>query len=159
MHCENDELTAVTSYFTHYHYYTPVCDPSMPPDQYYAESPVVFWCICAVASRRYADDPQLMVKLAPLVYELPLKALFCPHVSISAIKGTLLLLSWCFPASQSFDEVPFVFSSALLHAAMKRGLHMPDSSRDFYPFLPPPDEGECAKRFELWVRCYILYIR
>ena len=154
----NHNLLTKPSYFTHFHRYIPVCDPSLTPDQYYDMSPTLFWCICAVASRRY-DDPKLMMSLAPKVYKLPLKTLFSANVPISTVMGTLILTTFCFPTSESFDEVPYVLSAALLHAAMKLGLFIPEESLDFQPFTPAPSEDECVARYTLWAYCHILYLR
>jgi hypothetical protein len=146
-------------YFTHFHPYMPILDPSLHPDQYYADSHTLFWSITAVASRRYDDDPGLMMNLAPKVYKLPLKTLFAPLIPISTIKGVLLLLTWCFPPSERFDEIPYALTSAIFHASMKIGLHVPDEAHDFYPFALSPGEQECERRYRLWVHVYISYLR
>jgi hypothetical protein len=85
--------------------------------------------------------------------------LFSTDIGPSSITAILLLLSWDFPESESSDELPYVSASALVHAAMRIGMHDPDKSQDFSISKSDILETEARRRFEIYTQCLLLYNR
>jgi hypothetical protein len=71
----------------------------------------------------------------------------------------LLLLSWSFPETQTYDEMPYVFSSALVHAAMRIGMNTPEATQDFSRVKLSLSDAECKRRFQIYAYCLVLYQR
>lgn len=148
-----------SQFFRYYHPFLPVLDPCLCPNDYHAQSSFLFWSILAVASGRWPKDPTLMPALRSRVLGHAMTTIFSATVGTSTITAMLLLLSWSFPETQNYDEVPYVFASALLHAAMRIGMNTPDCSQDFSRVKVSVSEAEAKKRFQIWAYCLVLYQR
>lgn len=93
-------------------------------------SPLLFWAIIMVGSRRYRKNPTLLGFLSPHVTDLALMSVKFP-ISIPMIRGLLLLVNWPAPVKSKWTEITFTLAGILIHSAMQIGLHMPISSQDF----------------------------
>jgi hypothetical protein len=161
--CESNprkpNLLTLRSYFSHLSRFLPILDSNILPDDYHSQSPLLFWSIAAVASRKYRKDPALVTILPSKALDLAMKTVFSATAGISAIESMLLLLSWPPPPDATYDEIPYVLSSALMHAAMRIGLQIPHASDDFSRVKLHLSEKECNRRFRLWTYCHVLYQR
>jgi len=152
-------LLTLRSYFSRFSRFLPILDPNIPPDDYHSQSPLLFWSIAAVASRKYSKDPTLVTSLPSKALNLAMKSVFSATAGISTIESMLLLLSWPPPPDATYDEIPYVLSGALMHVAMRIGLQIPHASDDFSRVRLNLSEKECHRRFRLWKYCHILYQR
>ncbi|KAG5218280.1 C6 transcription factor (Leu3) [Trichophyton interdigitale] len=59
-----------TRFFTYYHPFLPLLETQKTPEEYYDTSPLLFWTILAVASRRYQTDSSLLNALSGPVLRL-----------------------------------------------------------------------------------------
>ncbi|KIW03616.1 hypothetical protein, variant [Verruconis gallopava] len=148
-----------SKYFRCYHPFLPLIDSSLRPNDIYAQSSFLFWSILAVASRRWPKDPGLMPALRSRALTHAMTSIFSPTTGTSTITAILLLLSWSFPETQTYDEMPYVFSSALLHAAMRIGMNNPEATQDYSRIKLSLSEAECKRRFQLYAHCLVLYQR
>lgn len=80
-------------FFQHYHPYTPLLDPAVLPDEYYAQSPLLFWTIILIASRRYTDEPGLFVSLAAPVKKMLWDTIANPPHTWHVVQSILHCLS------------------------------------------------------------------
>jgi hypothetical protein len=148
-----------TSYFRHYSPLLPILDSKVHANEYYTQSPLLFWSIAAVASRRYKKDPTIMTVLPIKALDLAMRTIFSATAGVSAVESMLLLLSWPPVPNPTYDEIPYVSSSALLHVAMRIGLQIPHASQDFARVKLSLSGTECNRRFRLWTHCIMIYER
>jgi hypothetical protein len=146
-------------FFRYYHPLLPLLDPRLRPNEFYAQSSFLFWSILAVASRRWPKDSTLMAALRSRVLTHAMTSIFSPTTGTSTITAILLLLSWSFPETQTHDEMPYVFSSALVHAAMRIGMNTPDATQDYSRVKLAVSDVECRRRYQIYAHCLVLYQR
>jgi hypothetical protein len=146
-------------FFRYYHPFLPLLDPGLRPNDYFAQSSFLFWSILAVTSRRWPKDTALMSGLRSRVFAHAMATIFSPTAGTSTITAILLLLSWSFPDTQTNDEMPYVFSSALVHSALRIGMNTPDFSQDFSRVKLSLSEDECKRRYIIYAYCLVLYQR
>ncbi|KAF2231154.1 hypothetical protein EV356DRAFT_310356 [Viridothelium virens] len=135
----------------------PVVDPSISPDDYYTLYPFIFWAAVAVGSRRYTKDATLLLSLAPKVTQLALESLKEPKGR--TVQGLALLVTWPLPTDVSSKDLSFTLSAALVHIAIRVGLHMPRSIQDFHRTRVELSERKIVIRSEAWIRCLLVYQR
>ncbi|KAF2755449.1 transcriptional regulatory protein LEU3 [Pseudovirgaria hyperparasitica] len=145
-------------YFDHYHRFLKILDPSVPPNAYFMESPLLFWAVIGTACRTYTKDLSLLYSLAPKVVSLALTTLQ-KQPTIQTVKALLLLLTWPFPKGVYDSDVAYPMAGALLHIAMQIGLHIPASSQDFSRVKLRLTEAEVDDRCGIWARVVIVYHR
>ncbi|KAL1968442.1 hypothetical protein VTN77DRAFT_1971 [Rasamsonia byssochlamydoides] len=110
-------------FFRHYHPYVPLLDPAIPPDEYYGRSPLLFWVIICISSRRYEDEPSLLVSMASPVRRLLWKTISNPPHSCNIVQAILLLCMWPFPTSSMWTDVTSMLATVVQTIAMRLGLH------------------------------------
>lgn len=150
------------SYFSSFHEFLPILEPTWTPNQYYSRSPFLFWAITGVSCRGYIADPTLLGIFAPKITTLSLMSLRTGKnrpVFYYNIQALLLVLTWPFPTPSLGKDTTFPLSGALLHMAMQIGLHIPSSSQDFSRTKLHLTDADLAKRAELWAHCMIVYQR
>ena len=124
---------------------------------YYAKYPFVFWMIISVGSRRYTKDATLLLSLAPRVTQLALQNLQEPRGR--TVLGLALLVTWPFPTDTSSKDITFTLSAALVHLAIRVGLHMPQAVQDFYRTKIELNERKLVIRSEIWICALLTYQR
>ncbi|KAF2104101.1 hypothetical protein NA57DRAFT_70314 [Rhizodiscina lignyota] len=146
-----------TTFFLNYAPDVPILDPLQSPNKYYSRSPLLFWAILTVASRRYAADPSLLLSLSNATFQFALQQIDSPAADIHTVEALVLLLSWQFPSTQQHEESGYVMSGALIHLAFKYGLHTAESSQDFVRVKLNLSECEVRRRRQLWAACIVVY--
>ena len=145
-------------YFKHYHPFRPILDSSTRPNDYYTQSSLLFWTILALGSRRWPKDTSLSALRCKVLAHAS-TCLFAPTMGLSSMTAVLLLLHWSLPEAQMQEDMPFMQSSALLHAAMQQGYHMPYASSDFSRGDVLPSRAELDRRHQIYTYCLILHQR
>ncbi|KAJ5240260.1 hypothetical protein N7468_004879 [Penicillium chermesinum] len=142
-------------YFTNYHPFTLLLDPSVSPDTYFDRSKLLFWVIIYIASRRFSDDPTLFTALTT-----PLKALLWQSISNPPhnwylVQSVSLFCLWPPPTlSLSEDTTPVLVNIAQT-MAMELGLHRPESIQDFSRTKRKLTPDEITEVVRTWSVCYI----
>ena len=150
------------SFFQHYHPYTPLLDPTVLPDEYYARSPLLFWAIILIASRQYTDEPGLFVSLATPVKKMLWDTIANPPHTWHVVQSILLVCLWPFPTSSLSSDVTSILVFTAQTIAVRMGLHCPESIQDFSRKKRRLNAGEIAEAARIWTTCYItaqLYVR
>ncbi|KAH6707801.1 hypothetical protein BKA61DRAFT_491032 [Leptodontidium sp. MPI-SDFR-AT-0119] len=143
-------------YFEHYHPFLPFLDPHKSPDNYHQFSPLLFWVIIGVASRRYSPDLTLLPALSISVPRLLWYTLQSSHHNYYNCKALCILCVWPFPKSDSSNDPTFMLTGAMMHLAMQAGLHMPDYSQDFSKTELMLRLEELRDRHTTWAVCNIV---
>ncbi|KAH7351359.1 C6 zinc finger domain protein, partial [Rhexocercosporidium sp. MPI-PUGE-AT-0058] len=143
-------------YFQHYHPFLPFLDPHKSPDDYYQFSPLLFWVIVGVASRRYSADLTLLPALSISVSRLLWSTLQSSHHNYRTCKALCILCVWPFPKSDSSNDPTFMLTGAMMQLAMQAGLHMPDYSQDFSKVELTLRSEELRDRHMTWAVCNIV---
>ena len=155
-----DEVVAMLSltgnrYFEYYHPFFCILDPKISPDEHFTRSPLLFWAVVSVASRRFEEDPTLLEMLSRSVIELVWASLsVLPHTRF-IVQAIVLLCMWPFPTSSMWTDSSFMFISVAKSAALQMGLHRPENIQDFSrtKYRLSPDGVQEATR--IWSACFI----
>ncbi|TPR03393.1 Alpha amylase, catalytic domain family protein [Aspergillus niger] len=142
-------------FFTHYHPYVPLLDPTISPDQYYARSAVLFWSIILLASRRYTEEPGLFVSLTAPVKKLIWDTIANPPHTWHVVQAIILVCLWPFPTSSLSSDITSILLSTAQTISLRIGLHRPEAIQDFSRTkrrLMPDEMAEVART---WATCYI----
>lgn len=129
----------------------------LSPNDYYNQSPLLFWSIMSVASRRYTSDPTLLQSLAAATFKLALHQVDSPSADIHTVEALLLLLTWQFPTNSLHEEAGYILSGAMIHLALKFGLHTAEAGQDYVRVRLTLDECEIKRRRILWAACATVY--
>ena len=141
----------VDSFFTFYHPFVPFLDPARTPDEYYQSSPLLFWVIVSVATRRY--DPSLLASLAGPLSELLWKTLAEVPQNYIVVKALCILCTWPLPISSTSSDPTFMLAGLMMQIAMQIGLHRPSHAQDFSKFKVELREEELRDRVRTWATC------
>ena len=145
----------VSSYFTHNHPIVPLLNTALTPNDYYAQSPLLFWVIMYIGSRQYTDEPSLHTSLVPQVKGLLWETISNPPHKWHIVQSISLLCMWPFPTSSlSTDTTPILISIAQT-IAMQLGLHQPESIQDFSRVKRKLSFAELSEVAKTWSICYI----
>ncbi|KAE8833822.1 hypothetical protein PTNB85_03805 [Pyrenophora teres f. teres] len=82
-----------TLYFTEHHPLFPILDPSVGPNDYYEQSPFLFWVIVVTGSRRYAEHPDVLDRTSQAVTQLAFSSMALRTSQVPVIQGLLILTS------------------------------------------------------------------
>ena len=141
----------MASFFTFYHPFIPFVDPARTPDEYYQSSPLLFWIIVSVATRRY--DSSLLTSLAVPLSDLLWKTLAEVPQSYIVVKALCILCTWPLPISSTSSDPTFMLSGLMMQIAMQIGLHRPSHAQDFTKFKVELREEELKDRVRTWATC------
>ncbi|KAK2008107.1 hypothetical protein LZ32DRAFT_29864 [Colletotrichum eremochloae] len=109
-------------YLEHFHPYFPIVR-SQDPDRMYKQSPILFWTLIAVSSRRYTRDAGL---LPFLVENLPREvwaAVSTPPISMGTINALLVLCTWPLPTIRFLRDPSSSYVAIAQNAALLLGMH------------------------------------
>jgi transcriptional regulatory protein LEU3 len=132
-----------------------VFSSSIEPNTCYSHSPLLFWTIVAIGSRKYPKDPTLLSLLAPRVIELAQVAIFSRESTLETIQAFLLLCIWPMPVDTMHKDISPILSGAMLQLATSIGLHVQGVGQDFSRTTVHSDPIEAVSRAKLWVSCLI----
>ena len=141
----------MTSFFTCYHPFIPFLDPTRTTDEYYLSSPLLFWTIISVATRRY--DPSLLTSLAVPLSELLWKTIAEVPQNYIVVKALCIICTWPLPISSTSSDPTFMLSGLMMQVAMQIGLHRPSHAQDFTKFKVKLREEELRDRVRTWATC------
>lgn len=131
----------------------------LDPDRCFNVSPMLFWAIVMVGSRRYLKNPTILGSVSSRVRDLALTSLGTGQPFLPDIKGTLLILTWPGPVDSKSIETSFSLTGLLIHSAMQIGLHMPSASQDFSRDPIKLTDRDIKKRYKIWAYCMLTYHR
>lgn len=151
---EIEELYA--SFLMLYHPMLPILDPDMPAQQYAEVSPLLFWCIMAVAARRSPASHSLLASLSQPVTDLLWKAIRSVPHSLALVQSILLVCTWPFPTSSSATDPSYVLMHTAVSASIQIGLHRPQHQQDFAKYRVRLTEKDVAMRVKIWTACNIV---
>ncbi|KAI1378344.1 hypothetical protein F4677DRAFT_412923 [Hypoxylon crocopeplum] len=109
-------------YFECYHPYMPIIR-HRDPNKCYESSPLLFWTIIYVASRRYARDPTVFPFLLEAMKRDSLAAVATVPLTMASINALIILSSWIFPDVRFINDPTTLFSGACMNAALQLGIH------------------------------------
>lgn len=138
-------------FFTFYHPFIPFLDSTRTPDEYYQSSPLLFWVMISVATRRY--DSTLLTSLAAPLSELLWKTLAEVPQSYLVVKALCILCTWPLPISSTSSDPTFMLSGLMMQIAMQIGMHRPSHAQDFTKFKVELREEELKDRVRTWATC------
>ena len=151
---EADELFAL--FFANYHPFLPILDRFRSAQAYYETSPLLSWCVLAVAARRYQSNPTLVARLAQTVPDLLWKTIRSVPHSLSLVQSLLLLCTWPFPTSSSATEPSYMLAGIAIHSSLQMGLHRPLHQQDFTKYRVMLNSQEVSGRIAIWTACNIV---
>ncbi|OQV02769.1 Fungal specific transcription factor domain-containing protein [Cladophialophora immunda] len=136
--------------------YLPMDGSLMVPNECHQQSPLLFWTIVAVGSRKYADNPTLIILLGPKVSKLAKLALFAQEPVLLTIQAFLLLCSWPMPFEALSNDITPVLAGAVLQLATTIGLHVSGVGQEFARTRVNQDPTYRIARGKLWTLCVIV---
>ncbi len=134
----------------------PVLDPTVSPDDYYAQSPFLFWTILVTGCRRYAQDPTMLESIGPHINGMAFASMSSRLAQIKTLQGLLLLCVWAVPLKSMTRDVTYVISGAAMHIAMQNGLYISGGWQDFEPNQLSLDDQETTFRDRLWSFTFVV---
>jgi transcriptional regulatory protein LEU3 len=149
-------MLIIFRFFEFYHPYLQLLDPAISPDEYYVRSPLLFWAILSIASRRYEDGPSLLAGLSSSVLKLMWRSLSAPQLSCYMVQAILLLCVWPFPASSMWKDISFMLVTLAQTVAMQLGLHRPEIIQDFSRTRGGLSQNGIQEAVKTWSVCYII---
>jgi transcriptional regulatory protein LEU3 len=148
-------MLSVFRFFKFYHPYLQLLDPAISPDEYYVRSPLLFWTILSIASRRYEDEPSLLAGLSLSVLKLMWSTLSAPPLSCHIVQAILLLCIWPFPTSSMWKDISFMLVTMAQNVAMQLGLHRPEIIQDFSRTKGRLSQKGIQEAVKTWSVCYV----
>ncbi|WDK15395.1 hypothetical protein CGRA01v4_06676 [Colletotrichum graminicola] len=109
-------------YLEHFHPYFPIVR-SQDPDRMYKQSPVLFWTLIAVSSRRYTRDAELFPFLAENLPREVWAAVSTPPISMSTVNALLVLCTWPLPTIRFLNDPSSSYVAIAQNAALLLGMH------------------------------------
>ncbi|GKT46705.1 replication factor A protein 1 [Colletotrichum spaethianum] len=109
-------------YFEHFHPYFPIVR-SQDPDRLYKQSPILFWTLIAISSRRYTRDAGLFPFLVENLPREVWAAVSTPPISMSTVNALLVLCTWPLPTIRFLSDPSSSYIAIAQNAALMLGLH------------------------------------
>jgi hypothetical protein len=153
---EDDESQLFSQFFTFYHPFLPFLSPSQTPDQYYQQSPLLYWAIAAVACHRYAPDPTFLTKLSGPLTRFLWSTIGEVPQSYYVVKALCLLCTWPLPTSTSTTDPTHILCGVMMKTATGIGLHRPNHINDFSRFPVELNKDGLHDRIKTWAVCNIV---
>ncbi|KAL2886339.1 putative transcription factor SEF1 [Ceratocystis lukuohia] len=142
-------------YFEHFHPYFPIIR-SRDPDQTYTESPLLFWTILCIVSRRYARSA---TTFEFLIEALPREIwpVLCSHlVPVASINALLLLSMWSLPTERLLSDPALTYASIAVSASLVVGLHTMKGGHAHFCFGPRKMDVSDEEAAYSWAGCNIV---
>ncbi|OAG38588.1 hypothetical protein AYO21_07248 [Fonsecaea monophora] len=136
--------------------YVPMVETLLTPNECHQQSPLLFWTIIAVGSRKYSENPTLIILLGPKVSKLAKLALFAQEPVLLTIQAFLLLCSWPMPFEALSNDITPVLAGAVLQLATTIGLHVSGVGQEFARTKVNQDLTYRMARGRLWAACVVV---
>lgn len=143
-------------FFQYHHPFLPFLDPVQTPDQYFDQSPLLFWTIIAVASRRYTADPGLLSSLSTPLTTLLWRTVADIPNNYFVVKALCLLCAWPFPTSTTSMDPTHILVGLMMKTATGIGLHRPNHTQDFSRVSVELNREQVHDRVTTWAVCNIV---
>ncbi|PBP22475.1 hypothetical protein BUE80_DR006715 [Diplocarpon rosae] len=159
---ENVGLTEATmndlfsQFWLCYHPYLPFLNPLQAPDQYYAQHPLLFWAIVAVAARRYTADPGLLTAVSGPFTRLLWQTVGEVPNNHFVVKALCLACTWPLPTSTTSTDPTHILCGVMMKAATGIGLHRPNNTQDFSRVSVDLNREQLHDRVTTWAVCNIV---
>lgn len=151
---DSDQVTDCFNLFMQ-QYAPQVCvvNRAMPAKDYLNTSPLLYWTMVTIGSRKYAGNQAMVGQLAPRLIEMIRYAIFSPD--LSAIQAFLLLCIWPIPIDTFGKEISTTLSTLLFQFSLNKGLHVRGVGQDFSRVTLNPEPALEVHRAKLWISCLI----
>ena len=146
----------MSSYFQIYHPFLPILEQDLSPDAFYEASPLLFWIVIAVASRRETVVRGLLSQLTAPFSRLLWSAIAEVPQSHNVAKALAIICTWPFPFKSSSSDPTLILSGIMMKVALQIGLHRPSHAQDFTKFRIELREEELKDRIRTWMACNIV---
>lgn len=138
-------------FFARYHPYLPLLSPELSPSDYFDQSPLLYWTILTVASRRYEGRHGLLSELKPALHELLWDTVGSVPQTYHAVKALCLLCAWPLPTSSTSLDPSMIICGTMVQSAMQFGLHRPSHAQDFSRIKLELRDEDVKDRMNTWV--------
>jgi hypothetical protein len=143
-------------FFAFYHPFLPFLTPTQAPEQYFTQSPLLFWSIISVAARRTNTVENLLTSLSGPLSRLLWTTVGGVPGSHHVIKALCLLCTWPLPTSTTATDPTHILSGVMMKAATGIGLHRPSHAQDFSRISVELNKDELHDRVTTWAVCNIV---
>lgn len=143
-------------YFAHYHHHLPLLHPGFSPEYYFNLSPLLYWTVILVSSRRIKDDGQLFQNLCRPVSKLVWATVSAVPQNYHVVKALCLLCTWPLPTSRTSTDATFIFAGLASQIAIQVGLHRPSHAQDFSRYRMQLRQEDIEDRARTWAICVIV---
>jgi hypothetical protein len=152
------DITKSHSYQHHYDSQLPVLD-LRSPDNLYDLSPLLFWTVTFIGSRKYDKFPTLTLGLSSRVNKQISWAVTSRNVTIHTVKALMIYLTWPYTSTLVQKSSSFVLSASLIHMAIQCGLHIPHMDIESSRLCHGPPPLPTIEKAKLWAYTVITYHR
>ena len=128
-------------------------DQDLDPNGCFMDCPLLFWVIVLIGSRKYSDNPTLIIRLAPKVVDLAKVTLYSSDAVSSTIQAGILLCAWPVTTENLYHDITPLLSASTLQLALSTGLHVFGSGQDFARVKLQDSSDSRARRARLWALC------
>ncbi|XMA18625.1 hypothetical protein WAI453_011416 [Rhynchosporium graminicola] len=139
-----------------YHPFLPFLNPHQSPDQYYAQHPLLFWAMVAVAARRYIADPGLLTAVSGPLSRLLWQTVGEVPNNHFVVKALCLMCTWPLPTSTTSTDPTHILCGVMMKTATGIGLHRPKHTQDFSRVSVDLNREQLHDRVTTWAVCNIV---
>lgn len=139
-----------TIFFAKYHLYLPLLSPDLTPTACFALSPLLYWTLLTVASRRYEARPGLLIELKQPLTELLWNTIGSIPQTYHVVKALCLLCAWPLPTNSTSLDPSMILCGTMVQLAMRDGLHRPSHAQDFSRYKIELREEDIQDRMTTW---------
>lgn len=143
-------------YFGYYHPFLPFLNSGQTPDQFFTQSPLLFWAIISVAARRTEVAANLVTSLSGPLSRLLWTTIGSVPGNHYVVKALCLLCTWPLPTSTTSTDPTHILSGVMMKAATGIGLHRPNHAQDFSRVSVELNKEELHDRVTTWAVCNIV---
>ncbi|KAG5361645.1 Regulatory protein [Yarrowia sp. C11] len=158
----------------HYHPILPIVNLQGGPEHIYRQCPSLFWTIMLVASRRYAEDDTLLLRLTEPVKACLAEVTISPITryvasnsqvpilniaSVHSVQAFLVYTMWPPVTSSLSADSSWNTCGVALFSAIKIGLHCPGYARDFSRIKTASSNSlypQISEQIRTWIACNIV---
>lgn len=137
----------------------PLIDLHLDPNECHQQCSLLFWTVVAIGSRRYTENPTLIVLLAPKVFSLAKSAIFTLEPLLLTLQALIYLCSWPMPFETISNDLTPTLAGVTLQVATIRGLHVKGVGQEFARKKLNPFPNAVEMRERLWTACSLISAR
>ena len=144
------------SFATHYSPQVPIVEQPMLLDATFEKSPLLFWTIVTLGSRKYSQDPTVFHQLSHRMINLVFQSLKSRQSPIQTVQALVLLCAWPLPVKHLLNDKIHTLAGACMQLALQIGLHVSGVGQDFARERVQAQVSEQNYRALLWRYCTIV---